>query len=66
MKQLEQSTARPLGTTSDSAVSLSCVDGSVSEGMSVSVNRQLTSGFNKGPPTTKSILDGCIWRILVV
>lgn len=64
MKQLEELAARRFGTVSDSAVSLSCVDGSMSEGTSVSVNWQLASGFNKGPRAAKTILDGCIWRIL--
>lgn len=63
MKQLEQSAARRFGTVSDSAVSLNCVDASTSKGTSVSVNWQLASGFNKGPPATKSILDGCIQSI---
>ena len=52
-----------LALRSDSTVSLSRVDGSVSKGTSVSESRQLASGFNKAPPTTKSISDGCIWRI---
>lgn len=57
MKQLEESAARLFGTASGSAVSLSRADGSVSEGMSVSVNQQLPSGFNKGLLATKTILD---------
>lgn len=64
MKQLEESAARRFGTMSDSAVSLSCADGSMSKGMSISVNCQLASGFNRGPPTTKSKLDEFIWRTL--
>lgn len=58
MEQLEQSATRHVGTLPDSAVS--CVNGPVSEGTSVSVAQPLTSGFNKGPPTTKSTLDECI------
>lgn len=49
------------GPVSDSTVSLGRVDGSVSKGTSVSPSRQLASGFNKVPPTTKSVLDGCVW-----
>lgn len=47
MKQLEESAARRFGSVSDSAVSLSSVDGSVSECTSVSASRQLASGLNK-------------------
>ena len=50
MKQLEESAASSLASFSDSAVTLSCADGSVSKCSSVSVNRQRTSGFNEGPP----------------
>lgn len=51
MKQLEESAASSLAPLSDSAVALSCADGSVSKGASVAVNWQRTSGFNEGPPT---------------
>lgn len=46
MKQLGESAASSLAPLSDSAVALSCADGSVSKGASVSVNWQRTSGFN--------------------
>lgn len=64
MEQPEESAARHFGTVPDSAVTLSRVNGSMSKVTSVSVNWQLTSGFNKGPPTTKSTLDECILRVL--
>lgn len=63
MEQLEELAARHFGTVPDGAVMLSCVNGSMSKVMSVSVNWQLTSGFHKGPPATKCALDECIWSV---
>lgn len=62
LEQLEELATWHVGTLPHTVVTLSCVNGSVS----VSVYWRLTSGFNKGPPTTKSILDECIWRVLAL
>lgn len=62
IEQLEELATWHVGTLPHTVVTLSCVNGSVC----VSVYWRLTSGFNKGPPTTKSILDECIWRVLAL
>lgn len=63
MRQLEGSAACRAGTLPDRVVPPGWPSESVSKDMSVPVYRQLTSGSYRGPPTTKSLLDECIWRI---
>lgn len=58
-----RSAAWRAGTLPDGVVTPGCTSESVSTDMSVPVYWQLTSGSNRGPPTTKSPLDECVWRI---